>query len=129
MKVDTIRAIFELNQSILDEGWYESKHCDTIQTRHTQDQRKQLIWINTFWFDSYVIRFKDSWSESKLHDHQKIRTKRINDMIQTNLNRIKNLEKWFSHTKTKVYPHKDKIDTQRHIWHNETRITRCFNMF
>jgi len=73
MKVDTIGAIFELNQIILDEGWYELKPCDTIQTRHTQG---------------------------------------INDMIQTNLNWIKNLEKLFSHTKIKL-THKDTYDTMR----------------
>jgi len=29
-----------------------------IQQGKTQDQRKSMIQIKTFWFDSHVIRFK-----------------------------------------------------------------------
>jgi len=93
MKVDTIQAIFESNQTNLDEGWYEWRPYDMIQTRQTQDQRKQLIWINALWFDSHMTWFKDSWIESDLHDLHKPISERNHDKIQTNLNQIKCLEK------------------------------------
>jgi len=58
-----------------------------LKTRATQ-----MIWIKTFWFDSCMIQFKETWIQSNSHDPQMPRPKRKSDMIQTILNRIKHLE-------------------------------------
>jgi len=48
MNVDTNQGICESNQGNPNEGWYQSKNCDTIQQDKTQDQRKLMIRIKIF---------------------------------------------------------------------------------
>ena len=62
MKVVTIQAIYESNQSNQNEGWYESKNNDTIQQGKTQDQRVNLIRFNILWIYSGIIESRSNES-------------------------------------------------------------------
>jgi len=95
MKVDMIQATFEFNQSNSDEGWYESKKV--IRFNKAKHKTRETNWYESRHFDSIYI-----WYDSKIHEPNQILminksqgagTEIKNDTIQTNFNRINDLEK------------------------------------